>query len=91
MTPQIDTARLVLNGVFFAAVLIATRPALAVVPGTTLAGKTQRGSVVGALRGVVVSHTDEKGRVFTVLFDFEQGQRVREYRYRDTPIGNGGG
>jgi hypothetical protein len=30
------------------------------------------------------------GKVFTVLYDIEKMQRVREYRYDDTPIGNGG-
>ena len=30
------------------------------------------------------------GRVFTVLYDLAQRKRVREYRYEDTPIGNGG-
>ena len=30
------------------------------------------------------------GKVFTVLYDLEQKKRVREYRYDDTPIGNGG-
>jgi len=30
------------------------------------------------------------GRVFTVLYDIEKRQRVREYRFDDTPIGNGG-
>jgi len=30
------------------------------------------------------------GKVFTVLYDIEKRQRVREYRYEDTPIGNGG-
>ena len=30
------------------------------------------------------------GRVFTVLYDIETRQRVHEYRYEDTPIGNGG-
>lgn len=30
------------------------------------------------------------GKVFTVLFDIEKKMRVREYRYDDTPIGNGG-
>lgn len=30
------------------------------------------------------------GRVFTVLYDIEKKRRVREYRYEDTPIGNGG-
>jgi hypothetical protein len=30
------------------------------------------------------------GKVFTVLYDIEKKQRVREYRYEDTPIGNGG-
>jgi len=30
------------------------------------------------------------GKVFTVLYDIKKRQRVREYRYEDTPIGNGG-
>ena len=30
------------------------------------------------------------GKVFTVLYDLAKRQRVREYRYDDTPIGNGG-
>ena len=30
------------------------------------------------------------GRVFTVLYDIEKRKRVREYRFADTPIGNGG-
>ena len=29
-------------------------------------------------------------RVFCVLFDIEQNKRVREYRFDDTPFGNGG-
>ena len=33
---------------------------------------------------------DETGEVFTVIYDVEQKKRVREYRYADTPIGNGG-
>jgi hypothetical protein len=32
----------------------------------------------------------ETGKVFTVLFDIEQGKRIREYRYDEHPIGNGG-
>ena len=32
----------------------------------------------------------ETGKVFCVLFDIAAGARVREYRYDDTPIGNGG-
>jgi len=32
----------------------------------------------------------ESGKVFTVLYDIEKKQRVREYRFNDTPIGNGG-
>jgi len=32
----------------------------------------------------------ESGKVFTVIYDLEQKKRVREYRYDDTPIGNGG-
>ncbi|NQU22246.1 MAG: hypothetical protein HQ567_13260 [Candidatus Nealsonbacteria bacterium] len=30
------------------------------------------------------------GHVFTVLYDLHQRRRVREYRFADTPIGNGG-
>jgi hypothetical protein len=30
------------------------------------------------------------GKVFTVLYDIEKKERVREYRYDDTPIGNSG-
>ena len=30
------------------------------------------------------------GRVFTVLYDIEKNKRVRQYRWDDTPIGNGG-
>ena len=30
------------------------------------------------------------GKVFTVLYDIEQKKRVKEYRYEETPIGNGG-
>ncbi len=29
-------------------------------------------------------------RIFCVLFDIEQNRRVREYRFQDTPFGNGG-
>ena len=32
----------------------------------------------------------ESGRVFTVLYDIEKMRRVCEYRFDDTPIGNGG-
>ncbi|MCF7973229.1 MAG: hypothetical protein K9N55_05410 [Phycisphaerae bacterium] len=32
----------------------------------------------------------DTGKVFTVLYDIAEKQRVREYRYEDTPIGNGG-
>ena len=32
----------------------------------------------------------KSGKVFTVLYDIEKRRRVREYRYHDTPIGNGG-
>lgn len=32
----------------------------------------------------------ETGEVFTVLYDIEKKKRVHEYRYDDTPIGNGG-
>lgn len=30
------------------------------------------------------------GKVFTVLFNLAHKKRIREYRYNDTPIGNGG-
>lgn len=30
------------------------------------------------------------GKVFTVLYDIEKKRRVREYKFEDTPIGNGG-
>lgn len=30
------------------------------------------------------------GKVFTVLYDIEKKKRVMEYRYEDTPVGNGG-
>jgi len=30
------------------------------------------------------------GKVFCVLFDITKGQRLKEYRYQDTPIGNSG-
>jgi hypothetical protein len=32
----------------------------------------------------------DTGKVFVVLYDLEKAQRVREYRYDDAPIGNGG-
>ena len=32
----------------------------------------------------------ETGKVFCVLYDIEQGRRVKEYRFEDTPFGNGG-
>lgn len=32
----------------------------------------------------------ETGKVYTVLYDIEKKQRIKEYRYEDTPIGNGG-
>ena len=32
----------------------------------------------------------ETGKVFAVLFDIAAGRRVREYRFDDTPVGNGG-
>jgi len=32
----------------------------------------------------------ETGEVFTVIYDIEKKKRVREYRFKDTPIGNGG-
>jgi hypothetical protein len=30
------------------------------------------------------------GKVFTVLFDIKQRKRIKEYRFDDTPVGNGG-
>ena len=30
------------------------------------------------------------GKVFTVLYDIEQVKRIREYRFEETPVGNGG-
>lgn len=32
----------------------------------------------------------ETGKVFTVIYDIKEKKRVREFRYDDTPIGNGG-
>ena len=32
----------------------------------------------------------ETGKVFCVLYDIAEGRRVREYRFEDTPVGNGG-
>lgn len=32
----------------------------------------------------------ETKKIFTVLYDVSKGKRVREYRYDDTPFGNGG-
>jgi hypothetical protein len=32
----------------------------------------------------------KSGKVFTVLYDIEKKRRVREFRYEDRPIGNGG-
>ena len=32
----------------------------------------------------------ETGKVFTVLYDIAEGRRIREYRFEDTPVGNGG-
>ena len=32
----------------------------------------------------------QTGKVFCVLFDISEGRRVREYRFEDTPVGNGG-
>ena len=32
----------------------------------------------------------ETGKVFTVIYDVNERKRVKEYRYEDTPIGNGG-
>lgn len=32
----------------------------------------------------------ETGKVFTVIYDVEQKKRIQEFRYEDTPIGNGG-
>lgn len=30
------------------------------------------------------------GKVFTVLYDTEKGRRIHEFKYEDTPVGNGG-
>ena len=32
----------------------------------------------------------KSGKVFTVLYDLKTKRRLREYRFKDTPIGNGG-
>ena len=32
----------------------------------------------------------QTGKVFTVIYDIKEKKRVKEYRYEDTPIGNGG-
>ena len=32
----------------------------------------------------------ETGKVFAVLYDIVEGRRIREYRFEDTPVGNGG-
>lgn len=32
----------------------------------------------------------ETGKVFCVLYDIAKGSRIREYRYEDAPVGNGG-
>ena len=32
----------------------------------------------------------ETGKVFCVLYDVKEGRRIREYRFEDTPVGNGG-
>ncbi len=32
----------------------------------------------------------ETGKVFCVLYDIKEDRRVREYRFEDTPVGNGG-
>jgi len=32
----------------------------------------------------------QTGKVFTVLYDINKGRRIREYRFGDTPVGNGG-
>lgn len=32
----------------------------------------------------------ETGKVFCVLYDITEGRRVREYKFEDTPVGNGG-
>ncbi len=32
----------------------------------------------------------ETGKVFCVLFDISKARRIREYRFEDTPVGNGG-
>jgi hypothetical protein len=33
---------------------------------------------------------DAQGRVFCALFDVPSGRRVKEFRFEDTPVGNGG-
>ena len=33
---------------------------------------------------------EESGKIFTVLFDVDRMERIREYRYDDTPIANAG-
>ena len=30
------------------------------------------------------------GKVFTVLYDIKEGKRIREFKFEDTPVGNGG-
>ena len=32
----------------------------------------------------------ETGKVFTALYDIKEDRRVREYKFEDTPVGNGG-
>ena len=32
----------------------------------------------------------ETGKVFTALYDIKEDRRIREYRFEDTPVGNGG-
>ena len=32
----------------------------------------------------------ETGKVFCVLYDIKEDRRIREYRFEDTPVGNGG-
>jgi len=32
----------------------------------------------------------QTGEVFTVLYDINQDRRIREYKFEDTPVGNGG-
>lgn len=39
---------------------------------------------------LIFNDADEDGRVFTVLFDIEERERIREYRYPDGPFANSG-